>query len=82
MCSQCSSSTPTYVENLRDQSDTLRNEISDLKHEIEQLQASQQEFFQKLQIHFPSKSDLTTLTQNLRNNYFNSSFFDLYLYFI
>lgn len=58
MCSRCSSSTPTYVENLRDQSDTLRTEISGLKNEIEQLQASQQELFQQLRGHFQSKSNL------------------------
>lgn len=55
VCSQCQSTTPTYVEDLRDQSDTLRNEISGLKNEIEQLQTTQQEFFQRLEKHFQSK---------------------------
>ncbi len=54
-CSQCSTLTPTYVENLREQSDSLRNQISELRDEIEQLQTSQQQFFQQLQTHFQSK---------------------------
>jgi len=52
----CRSSTPTYVENLRDQSDSLRNEIGELKSEIEQLQTSQQEFFQQFRTFFQSKT--------------------------
>lgn len=60
VCSQCQSTTPTYVEDLRDQSDTLRNEISGLKNEIEQLQVSQQEFFQHLEKHFQATPPIGT----------------------
>ena len=61
VCSRCSSSTPTYVENLREQSDALRNEIGDLKNEIEHLQTSQQGFFEQLQKHFQAKPGTTTM---------------------
>ena len=71
ICSQCLASTPTYVDNLRDQSDTLRHEINDLKNEIEQLQTSQQEFFQQLRTHFQVKpSSTTTASANLGKIYF------------
>jgi TolA-binding protein len=63
-CSQCSSSTPTYVENLRNQSDTLHNEISELKNEIEHLQTSQEQFFQQLRTQFQLKTNSTTIPQN------------------
>jgi TolA-binding protein len=64
-CSQCSSSTPTYVENLQNQSNSLRNEISGLKGDIEQLQTSQQKFFRQLQTQFQSKTVVTpTAAQN------------------
>jgi len=52
----CTSSAPTYVENLRNQSDSLRNEIGELKNEIEQLQTSQQQFFQQFRTFFESKT--------------------------
>lgn len=58
-CSGCSTSAPTYVENLREQSDALRSEIGQLKNEIEHLQTSQQQFFQQFQTHFQTTS--TTL---------------------
>lgn len=70
ICSQCSTSTPTYIENLRDQSDTLRNEINGLKNEIEQLQTSQQEFFQQLRTHFQSKPDATITPLNFGRSQF------------
>ncbi len=80
-CSQCSSSAPTYVENLREQSDTLRHEIGDLKNEIEQLQTSQQELFQQLRTYFQSKPDrtITTLSQNSGRN--DLPFLLLFLWF-
>ncbi len=77
-CSQCSSSTPTYVENLREQSDSLRNEISELKSEIEHLQTSQQEFFQQLKIHFQSK----TVSPNFGKDYFSFLLFSTLFLFI
>jgi hypothetical protein len=77
-CSQCSLSTPTYVENLREQSDSLRHEIRELKNEIEQLQTSQQEFFQQLQTHFQPKTNFTT-AQNSSKDYFC---FSLIIFFI
>lgn len=63
-CSQCSSrATPTFVEDFREQSDTLRHEITYLKNEIELLQKSQREFFQKLQNHFDIKTTATNKQQ-------------------
>lgn len=75
VCSNCLSTTPTYVEDLRDQSDTLRNEITGLKSDIEQLQLSQQQFFKQLQNHFQAKSDSTSTTsaRNLGLDYLSSS---------
>lgn len=48
---------------MRDQSDALRHEIGELKTEIEQLQSSQQHFFQQLQEQLRSKTDFTTVSQ-------------------
>jgi uncharacterized coiled-coil DUF342 family protein len=58
------------VENLREQSDSLRYEIRELKNEIEQLQTSQKEFFQQLQTHFQPKTNFTT-SQNSGKDYFS-----------
>ena len=69
-CSQCSSSTPTYVESLRDQSKTLRNEISELKTGLEQLQTSQQEFFEQLQTYMQSEPNAPTSSQFRKGSYF------------
>ncbi|CAF1064750.1 unnamed protein product [Rotaria sordida] len=63
--SQCSSSTPTYVESLRNQSVLLRDEISELKDEIQQLQTSQKEFFEQLKLQSQSSINSTTASQNL-----------------
>ncbi len=82
ICSQCSASTPTYIENLRDQSDTLRSEINDLKNEIEQLQTSQQEFFQQLKTHFQSKPDSTITSLNLGKDQFFFSFFLWFMFLL
>ncbi len=72
----CTSSASTYVENLRNQSDSLRNEIGELKNEIEQLQTSQQQFFQQFQTFFQSK----TAPSNFGKDYF--SFLVLCIYFL
>ncbi|CAF1637265.1 unnamed protein product [Adineta ricciae] len=48
-CSRCSTSTPTYVEALREQSDSLRHDFTELRSEIEQLLASQHMLFEQLQ---------------------------------
>ncbi|CAF1560570.1 unnamed protein product, partial [Adineta steineri] len=62
-CSRCSSSTPTFVETLRDQSDTLRHDISELRCEIEQLQSSQQEFIEQLQSQLKLRTDSQPASQ-------------------
>lgn len=68
--SQCSASTPTYAENLRYQSDILRNEINVLKHEIGQLQASQERFFTQIETQFQSNINPATATETLGKHYF------------
>jgi hypothetical protein len=82
-CSQCTSSTPTFIGDLRDQSHSLRHEISELKSEVEQLQISQKEFFQQVQTQFQSKTGFTTTTssQNFGKGYFSLKFC-LYLFWI
>ncbi|CAF1460861.1 unnamed protein product [Adineta steineri] len=67
-CSRCSSSTPTFVETLRDQSDTLRHDISELRCEIEQLQSSQQEFIEQLQSQLKLRTDSQPTPQKFGNN--------------
>ncbi|CAF3185988.1 unnamed protein product [Rotaria sp. Silwood2] len=63
--SQCSSSTPTFIENIRNQSNLLRDEISELKDDIEQLQTSQQEFFQQLKVQLQPNINSTIKSENI-----------------
>ncbi|CAF4919512.1 unnamed protein product, partial [Rotaria socialis] len=46
--SRGSTSTPAFLENLHQQSDLLRHGINDLRNDIEQLQTSQDQFFQQM----------------------------------
>ncbi|CAF4666674.1 unnamed protein product [Rotaria sp. Silwood1] len=64
--SQYTSTTPTYLEEIHNQSNLLRDEISELKDEIERLQTSQQDFFEQLKLQFQSNNiNSTTKTKNL-----------------
>jgi hypothetical protein len=63
-CSHCLSSTPTYIENLREQSDSLRHGFTELKNEIEHLLSSQQDFFQQLEARIPVQPSTQVTTTN------------------
>ncbi|UJR32002.1 hypothetical protein I4U23_019472 [Adineta vaga] len=62
--SRYSSSVPSYIENLREQSNSLRHDFVELKNEIEQLLVSQQDFFQQLQTQIPPKTENTQTIGN------------------
>lgn len=69
-CSQCSSTAPDFLENLRNESTLLRNEIGELKTEIEYLQTSQETFFEQFKMQFQPKANSVTTLQSLSKNEF------------
>ena len=81
-CSRCPSSVPSYRGGLRHRSDLIRNEISELKNEIEQLQISQQEFFRRLQTQLQSKLNSAKASPHLGKYDHSFFFFNLCLFFI
>ncbi|CAM4767518.1 unnamed protein product [Rotaria magnacalcarata] len=62
--SRGSTSAPAFIENLHQQSDLLRHEISDLRNDIEQLQTSQDQFFKQMKSQFQSSTNTTATSQN------------------
>lgn len=64
-CSRCESDLPGYVEVIREQSELLRHDFSELKSDIENLLSSQQDFFRQLQTQIPAQAGLRTAVTNL-----------------
>ncbi|CAM4861800.1 unnamed protein product [Rotaria socialis] len=62
--SRGSTSTPAFLENLHQQSDLLRHGINDLRNDIEQLQTSQDQFFQQMKSQFQSNTNTTATSQS------------------
>ncbi|CAF3518592.1 unnamed protein product [Rotaria socialis] len=62
--SRGSTSTPVFLENLHQQSDLLRHGINDLRNDIEQLQTSQDQFFQQMKSQFQSNTNTTATSQS------------------